>query len=56
MTTSDDRIRQLCSEALAAQDDVALQKVLPNLQAAIAEHIRIRLIAAQDVPRVFKAD
>jgi len=55
VTTSEDRIRQRCREALAAQDDIALQKVLPHLQAAIAEHIRnMRLIAAPDVPRLFK--
>jgi hypothetical protein len=55
--TSEDRIRQLCSEALAAQDDAALGNILPHLQAAITEHIHnFRLIAAQEVPRLFNPD
>jgi hypothetical protein len=55
--TSEDHIRNLCSRALAAQDDSAtLQPILLELRTALAEHIRgIRAMAAQEVPRAFSS-
>ena len=55
MTTSEDRIRELCSQALATRDDQAtLAGILFELQTALAEHIQgIRTMAAQEVPRAF---
>jgi hypothetical protein len=53
--TSEDHIRNLCSRALAAQDDNAtLQPILLELLTALAEH-SIRAMAAQEVPRAFSS-
>ena len=36
----DDRIQQLCKEAIAAQTPAELEKVIPELRAALEEHTR----------------
>jgi hypothetical protein len=55
MSVKEERIRQLCAEALAAQNDVAVEKVLPELQAALEEHMQnARTMAPTEIPRVFK--
>ena len=54
---STDRIRVLCTMALAAKIDTALNVVLPQLQAAIAEHTKhIREMAAKQIPRAFRPE
>jgi hypothetical protein len=55
MTGTDDRIRLLCAEALASNDETVLCAVLPELQAAIAEHLHnVRMKAAEEIPQVFR--
>jgi hypothetical protein len=56
MATTDDCIRLLCAEALAAaNDETVLREVLPKLQAAIAEHLyNVRVRAAKEIPIAFK--
>jgi hypothetical protein len=52
---TEDRIRELCHQALAANDDNALREVLPELRAAIKEHCHNeRLKAAEEIPQVFR--
>jgi hypothetical protein len=53
----EDYIRELCTQALAAQNDIALDRVLPQLQAAIREYIlETRISAVQVIPRTFPPD
>jgi hypothetical protein len=53
----EDRIRVLCTLALSAKNDAALNVVLPQLQAAIAEHTKqMREMAAKEIPRVFRPE
>ena len=48
------RIRALCALAIAAKDDEELSPILLQLQSALAEQIyRLRLMAAEEIPRVF---
>jgi len=55
MFSTEERIRQLCAEAIAAQDDVALEKALSKLRAAIQVHIySVRVMAATEIPRACK--
>ena len=55
MFSTEDHIRQLCTEAVAAQDDAAREKALSDLKAAIRVHIyKIRVMAATEIPRAFK--
>ena len=39
MPPLEDRTRELCAKAVAANDDVALKKMITELRAAISEHI-----------------
>jgi hypothetical protein len=56
MPALEDRIRALCAQALAANDGDALDEILSELQAAIAEQIRaVRLMAAKEIPRAFSS-
>lgn len=56
MPPSEERIRQLCNEAVSAADSAALNEVLTELRAALAEHIRsMRMMAAEGVPRLFRS-
>jgi hypothetical protein len=53
----DERIRVLCRLALAATSDATLSVVVPQLQAALAEHMKeMRKKAAQENPRVFRPE
>jgi len=53
----EDRIRVLCTLALAARNETALNVVLPQLQAALAEHIQhTREMAVQEIPRAFRPE
>ena len=54
---SDDRIRDLCTQAVAAKTEAELLPILAQLQSAITEQIRrIRLMAAEEIPRAFTRD
>jgi hypothetical protein len=35
--TSEDRVRDLCAQALAAENDEALDRIIPQLRAALHE-------------------
>jgi hypothetical protein len=53
----EDRMRELCGHAVAAQNDIALDRVIPQLQAAIREYIReTRTRASEVIPRTFRSD
>jgi hypothetical protein len=53
----EDRIRELCSQVVAAQNDAALDQVVPQLRAAIKENIyETRIRAAEVIPRTFRSD
>ena len=46
--TSEDRIRNLCAQAVAATDDETLETILPQLKDALHEHVKnLRLTVAQ---------
>ena len=54
---SDDRIRDLCTQAVAAKTEAELLPILAQLQSAITEQIRrIRLMAAEEISRAFRSD
>jgi hypothetical protein len=56
MPATDERIRLLCSEALAANDETGLREVLPELQATLAEHVHnARVKAVEEIPQAFRA-
>jgi len=47
--TSEDRIRNLCAQAVTAADDEALNTILPQLKDALREHLKnLRLMAAKN--------
>ena len=51
------RIRALCALAIATNDEAELSPILLQLQAAVAEQIyRLRLLAAEQIPRVFGSE
>jgi hypothetical protein len=53
----EDRIRELCLKAAAAQNETALDQVIPQLRAAIKEYIHeTRIRAAEVIPRTFRSD
>ena len=59
MSTSslEDRVRELCAQAVAAKTEAELRVVLPQLQAAIRDHIRyLRAIAVEVIPEAFGRD
>jgi len=50
----EDRVRELCDRAIAAQTQAELDVVLPELKAAIKDHIRyVRAIALETIPAAF---
>ena len=50
----EDRVRELCDRAIAAKSQTELDKILPELKAAIKDHIRyVRDVAAETIPEVF---
>jgi hypothetical protein len=53
----EDRVRELCAQAVAAKTETELLVVLPQLQAAIRDHIRyLRALAAEVIPEAFGRD
>jgi hypothetical protein len=53
-TPLEERIRELCIRVVAAQNDAALDQVLPQLQAAIKEYVHdSRIRAVEVIPRTF---
>jgi hypothetical protein len=53
----EDRIRLLTDRAIAARTETELDTILPELKAAIRDHIRyLRAIAVETVPEVFGKD
>jgi hypothetical protein len=49
--TAEDKIRELCTQVLAAQDDEAANRILPELRDALRAHCeRLRLKVAQEYP------
>lgn len=50
----EDRVRMLCDRAIAAKTQTELDAILPQLRAAIRDHIRyLRAIAVEVVPEAF---
>ena len=50
----EDRVRELCAQAVASKTEAELRVVLPQLQAAIRDHIRyLRAIAVEVIPEAF---
>jgi hypothetical protein len=50
----EDRIRLLTDRAIAAKNQTELDAILPELKAAIRDHIRyLRAIAVETVPEAF---
>jgi hypothetical protein len=53
----EDRVRELCAQAVAAKTEAELGVVLPQLQAAIRDHIRrLRAVAVEAIPEAFGRD
>jgi len=53
----EDHIRLLTDRAIAAKSQNELEAILPELKAAIRDHIRyVRAIAVETVPEVFGAE
>ena len=50
----EDRVRLLCDRAIAANTQAELDAVLPELRAAIGDHIRyVRAIVVDTIPEAF---
>jgi hypothetical protein len=50
----EDRIRLLTARAIAAKTETELNAILPELKAAIRDHIRyVRAIVVETIPEVF---
>jgi hypothetical protein len=50
----EDRIRLLTAQAIAAKTESELDAILPELKAAIRDHIRyLRAIAVETIPEAF---
>ncbi len=53
----EDRVRESCAQAVAAENEAELRIVLPRLQAAIPDRIRyLRAIAVEAIPEAFGRD
>jgi hypothetical protein len=53
-SSSEDRIRLLTDRAIAAKSQSDLDAIVPELKAAIRDHIRyLRAIAVETIPEVF---
>jgi hypothetical protein len=49
--TAEDKIRELCTQVLAAQNDEAANRILPALRDALHEHCeKLRLLVAREYP------
>jgi hypothetical protein len=49
-----DRVRALCFQVAAAKTDAEIRALLPQLQAAIHDHIDyLRAVATEVIPEVF---
>ncbi len=52
LVTLEDRIRDLCTQLLAAQDDKEIQKLVAELKTAIHDHCaNLKVMAAVSYPR-----
>ena len=53
----DERVRELCAQVAAGKTETELRVILPELQAAIHDHIRyLRAIAVEVIPEAFRKD
>jgi hypothetical protein len=53
----EDRVRQLCERAVSAKTQTELDAVLPELKAALRDHIGyVRAIVAEAIPEAFGKD
>jgi hypothetical protein len=53
----EDRVQDLCAQAIAAKSQAELDLILPKLQAAIRDHLRyVRAIAVEAIPEAFGRD
>jgi hypothetical protein len=53
----EERVRTLCTQAIAAKSQGELDAILPELRAAIRDHIRyVRAIAMETIPEAFGRD
>lgn len=53
----EDRVRELCAQVAAAKTEAELRVILPQLQAAIQDHISyLRAIAVEVIPEIFRKD
>jgi len=54
LSSLEDRIHLLTDQAIAAKTESELDAILPELKAAIRDHIRyLRAIAVETIPEVF---
>ena len=50
----EDRVHDLCAQAIAASNQAELDCILPQLQDAIRDHVRyVRAIALETIPEAF---
>ncbi|MGH9505182.1 MAG: hypothetical protein ACRD20_20200 [Terriglobales bacterium] len=50
----EDRVRMLCDQAIAAKTQAELDAIIPELKAAIRDHIRyVRAIVIETLPEAF---
>jgi hypothetical protein len=50
----EDRVRMLCEQAVSAKTQAELDTILPELKAAIRDHIRyVRAVVAETIPEAF---
>jgi hypothetical protein len=54
MSSLEDRVWLLCEQAIAAKTQAELEAVLPELKAAIRDHMRyVRAVAMDTIPEAF---
>jgi hypothetical protein len=54
MSSLEDRVRLLCEQAIAAKTQAELDAILPELKAAIRDHMRyVRAVAMDTIPEAF---
>ena len=54
MSSLEDRVRLLCEGAIVAKTQTELDAILPELRAAIRNHIRyVRAVALETIPVAF---